>query len=153
MPTARWYHRRVMHTDSTTEEAMEDFDLMVLREEFAWRRSLPTKHQLRTMFGVRTAHSGRRSTLSKEDVIERVDMVSLYEMLHPELPPPRRRSGRYIQAKCWRHKDQLPSLSLDLEKKRTKCFSCGERASAVDCVMDTEGMDFYGALRWLNDRF
>ncbi len=127
---------------------------MLIAEESAWRRSLPTAYQLRRMFGVVTARSGStRTNLDKHDIEERIDMVTLYEHLHPDFPAPRRRSGRFVQAKCWRHQDNMPSLSLDTMKKRSRCFSCSERASAFDMISEAEGLTFWQSLLWANERF
>ena len=136
----------------TLEEQGENFDLDLITLESLWRRSLPTASQLRRMFGVVIARSDRPpGRFDKETVMERVDMATLYEMLHGKQL--RRKSGRFIQAKCWKHEDRMPSLSLDTVKKRARCFSCGNRSSAIDCVMEVEGLNFYEALGWLGARF
>lgn len=62
-------------------------------------------------------------------------------------------------ARCWRasnhtHADQTPSLGLDTNRNRWKCFVCDKRsASVVDLVIGVLSLDLSDAVKWMAEHF
>jgi DNA primase len=52
------------------------------------------------------------------------------------------RKGRENWGLCPFHKEKTPSFSVNDEKGFYHCFSCGAHGSAIDFVMNTEGLSF-----------
>jgi DNA primase len=86
---------------------------------------------------------------SKERVREAVDMVDLVGS-RTEL----RRSGAdaYIGL-CPFHDERTPSFSVRPSGKVYYCFGCQAAGDAFNFVMETEGLDFVGALEALAERY
>lgn len=63
-------------------------------------------------------------------------------------PPPGRRGtkGRRLWWRCPFHDDRNPSLCVDPERRRWRCFGCGEHGDAATLVMRLRGMTFPEAL-------
>ena len=61
--------------------------------------------------------------------------------------------------RCWRpdahqHGDRTPSVGLDADRNKAKCFVCDERQiSNVDLVMNVVGLDTRAAVLWIAEHF
>ena len=86
---------------------------------------------------------------SKERVRDAVDMVDLVAS-RTEL---RRAGARSFMGLCPFHEERSPSLSVEPVEKLYHCFGCGASGDAFGFVMETEGVDFRGALELLADRY
>ena len=129
------------------EREEEDKDVMLMREEWLWRRSLPTAARIRREFGIATSSSSAGGTrkIDKEEVRERVDVAALldsYGIRH-------RRVGGSLSFLCQVHRDTRPSASFSVDRKSWKCFSCGEGGDVFSFVMAMEGMAFPQAVEKL----
>lgn len=60
-----------------------------------------------------------------------------------------RRSGRELVGLCVFHQERSPSLHVNDATGLYHCFGCGAAGDAIRFVMDTEGLRFMDALRWL----
>jgi DNA primase len=86
---------------------------------------------------------------SKERVRDAVDMIDLVSS-RTEL----KRAGvnRYTGL-CPFHDERTPSFGINPAEKVYHCFGCGAGGDAFAFVMETEGVDFKGALELLADRY
>ncbi len=86
---------------------------------------------------------------SKERVRDAVDMVELVGA-RTEL----RRSGAdsYVGL-CPFHQERTPSFSVQPSGKVYYCFGCQAAGDAFNFVMETEGLEFVGALEFLAERY
>jgi hypothetical protein len=57
-----------------------------------------------------------------------------------------RRAGRDWNGLCPFHKERTPSFKVSDEKGFYHCFGCGAHGSAIDWMMEGEGLDFRGAV-------
>ncbi|HEX4035850.1 MAG TPA: DNA primase [Solirubrobacteraceae bacterium] len=91
----------------------------------------------------------RYTAESKERVREAVDMIELVGARTDGL----RRSGAdsYI-GRCPFHDERTPSFSVKPSSKVYYCFGCQAAGDAFNFVMETESLDFAGALEFLADR-
>jgi DNA primase len=65
-----------------------------------------------------------------------------------------KRSGtRRLSGLCPFHDERTPSFGIDPVEKLYHCFGCGVGGDVFSFVMDTEGLDFAGALESLADRY
>jgi DNA primase len=65
-----------------------------------------------------------------------------------------RRAGvRRLQGLCPFHDERTPSFGIDPVEKLYHCFGCGVGGDVFSFVMETEGLDFAGALETLADRY
>jgi DNA primase len=65
-----------------------------------------------------------------------------------------KRSGvRRLQGLCPFHEERTPSFGIDPVEKLYHCFGCGAGGDVFSFVMETEGLDFAGALESLADRY
>src|ERR687895_2203638 len=63
-----------------------------------------------------------------------------------------RRSGtRRLSGLCPFHEERTPSFGIDPVEKLYHCFGCGAGGDVFSFVMETEGLDFAGALESLAD--
>jgi DNA primase len=91
----------------------------------------------------------RYADSDKERVREAVDIVDLVSS-RTEL----RRSGPgQYKGLCPFHDERSPSFSVDADKGFYHCFGCGVGGDAFRFVMETEGLDFVGALESLAGRY
>ena len=91
----------------------------------------------------------RYADSDKEKVREAIDIVDLVSS-RTEL----RRSGPgQYKGLCPFHDERSPSFSVDADKGFYHCFGCGVGGDAFRFVMETEGLDFVGALESLATRF
>lgn len=86
---------------------------------------------------------------SKEKVRDAVDFAELVSARTGEL---RRSGGDGLMGLCPFHDERSPSFSISPAKKLYHCFGCGEEGDVFKFVMETEGVDFVGALEVLADR-
>ncbi len=87
---------------------------------------------------------------SKDRVREAVDMLALVSARVGEL----RRAGvdSYFGL-CPFHDERTGSFHVRPDEKHYHCFGCGVSGDPFDFVMETEGLDFKGAMESLADRF
>jgi DNA primase len=86
---------------------------------------------------------------SKERVRDAVDMVDLVSS-RTEL---RRAGVNRMTGLCPFHEERTPSFGINPVEKVYYCFGCQAQGDAFTFVMETEGVDFKGALELLADRF
>jgi DNA primase len=86
---------------------------------------------------------------SKERVRDAVDMVDLVSS-RTEL---RRAGPNRLTGLCPFHDERTPSFGINPAEKVYYCFGCQASGDAFTFVMETEGVDFKGALELLADRF
>ncbi len=79
------------------------------------------------------------------DAVDLIDLVSTRTELRRAGP------GRYM-GRCPFHEERSPSFSVDTGKGLYHCFGCGVGGDAFKFVMETEGLDFIGALESLARR-
>src|SRR3954463_16603693 len=85
---------------------------------------------------------------SREKVRDAVDFAELVGA-KTEL----KRSGvRRLQGLCPFHEERTPSVGIDPVEKLYHCFGCGVGGDVFKFVMETEGLDFGGALEALAER-
>src|SRR3954467_9702024 len=85
---------------------------------------------------------------SREKVRDAIDFAELVGA-RTEL----KRSGtNRLQGLCPFHEERTPSFGIDPVEKLYHCFGCGAGGDVFSFVMETEGLDFAGALEWLADR-
>jgi DNA primase len=86
---------------------------------------------------------------SRERVRDAVDFAELVGA-RTEL---RRAGVRRLQGLCPFHDERTPSFGIDPVEKLYHCFGCGAGGDVFSFVMETEGLDFGGALEALADRY
>ncbi len=86
---------------------------------------------------------------SKERVRDAVDMVDLVSS-RTEL---RRAGANRYTGLCPFHDERTPSFGINPAEKVYYCFGCQASGDAFSFVMDTEGVDFKGAIELLADRY
>jgi DNA primase len=86
---------------------------------------------------------------SRERVRDAVDFAELVGA-RTEL---RRAGVRRLQGLCPFHEERTPSFGIDPVEKLYHCFGCGVGGDVFTFVMETEGLDFGGALETLADRY
>ena len=92
---------------------------------------------------------GRYTLESRERVRDAVDFEELVGA-RTEL---RRAGARRLQGLCPFHDERTPSFGIDPVEKLYHCFGCGAGGDVFSFVMETEGLDFAGALEALADRY
>ncbi len=85
---------------------------------------------------------------SRDRVRDAVDMVALVSA-RTEL---RRAGASEFVGRCPFHDERTPSFGVNPDKKAYYCFGCQASGDAFTFVMETEGLDFGGALEALADR-
>ena len=85
---------------------------------------------------------------SVEAVKQAADLVALVET-RTRL---RKVGGRYT-GRCPFHQEKTPSFSVSPDRGTYHCFGCGVGGDAISFVMETESVDFVGAIEWLGERF
>jgi len=91
----------------------------------------------------------RYTAESKERVRDAVDMEALVST-RTEL---RRAGTNRLQGLCPFHDERTPSFGVNPAEKLYYCFGCQASGDPFTFVMETEGVDFKGALELLADRF
>ncbi len=86
---------------------------------------------------------------SKERVRDAVDMVDLVSS-RVEL---KRAGANRMTGLCPFHEERTPSFGINPAEKVYHCFGCQASGDAFTFVMETEGVDFKGALEHLADRY
>src|ERR1700689_4122879 len=64
-----------------------------------------------------------------------------------------RRGHNSYFGRCPFHDERTASFHVRPDERHYHCFGCGQSGDAFDFVMQTEGLDFRGALESLADRF
>jgi DNA primase len=86
---------------------------------------------------------------SRDRVFDAVDMVALVET-RVDL---RRAALNSYFGLCPFHDERTPSFHIRPDEKHYHCFGCAESGDPFKFVMETEGLDFKGALESLAGRF
>jgi DNA primase len=86
---------------------------------------------------------------SRDRVRDAVDMVALVSS-RVDL---RRAGANSYFGQCPFHDERTPSFHVSPDEKLYHCFGCSESGDPFDFAMQTEGLDFKGALESLADRF
>ena len=86
---------------------------------------------------------------SRERVRDAVDFAELVGA-RTEL---RQAGVRRLVGLCPFHEERTPSFGIDPVEKLYHCFGCGEGGDVFKFVMETEGLDFTGALESLAGRY
>ena len=60
-----------------------------------------------------------------------------------------RKAGREMVALCAFHNERSPSMRVNDAKGTYHCFGCGSSGDIIKYVMETEGLGFMDAMRWL----
>ena len=63
-----------------------------------------------------------------------------------------KRSGRQLSGLCPFHSEKTPSFFVNDEEGFFHCFGCGKKGSSIDYVMETRGLSFPEAVRFLAGR-
>ncbi|MBB5190818.1 DNA primase [Silvimonas terrae] len=79
-----------------------------------------------------------------QDLLNRVDVVDVVERYLPL-----KKAGQNYSACCPFHKEKSPSFTVSPTKQFYHCFGCGAHGSAVNFVMEYEGLSFPEAIRKL----
>jgi len=91
----------------------------------------------------------RYTSDSRERVLDAVDMVALVSS-RTEL---RRRGVNSYFGLCPFHDERTPSFHVSPDEKLYHCFGCQASGNPLTFVMETEGVEFSGALEMLANRF
>ena len=91
----------------------------------------------------------RYTAESRERVRDAVDFAELVGA-RTEL---RRAGARRLQGLCPFHDERTPSFGIDPVEKLYHCFGCGAGGDVFSFAMETEGLDFAGALESLAERY
>ena len=59
--------------------------------------------------------------------------------------------GRDGKMRCLKHNEKTPSMHIYKRKNNFYCFSCGFHGSVIDIIMEMQGLDFKGAVKYLNN--
>jgi DNA primase len=86
---------------------------------------------------------------SKDRVRDAVDMIDLVSS-RTEL---RKAGANRLTGLCPFHDERTPSFGINPLEKVYYCFGCQAKGDAFTFVMETEGVDFKGALELLADRY
>ena len=86
---------------------------------------------------------------SRDRVRDAVDMLAVVSD-HTEL---RRAGASEYVGRCPFHDERTPSFGVNPIEKVYYCFGCQASGDVFTFVMETEGLDFPGALQTLADRF
>src|ERR671929_254657 len=86
---------------------------------------------------------------SRERVRDAVDFAEIVGA-RTEL---KRAGVRRLQGLCPFHDERTPSFGIDPVEKLYHCFGCGVGGDVFRFVMETEGLDFAGALESLAARY
>jgi DNA primase len=88
-----------------------------------------------------------------QDSRERVRDAVDFEELVGARTELKRAGARRLQGLCPFHDERTPSFGIDPVEKLYHCFGCGAGGDVFSFVMETEGLDFAGALESLADRY
>lgn len=83
-------------------------------------------------------------------VTEILQATDLVELVGEQVPI--KKVGRSYVARCPFHEERTPSFTISPEKQVYHCFGCQAGGNAFTYVMEREGLDFPGAVRWLAER-
>jgi DNA primase len=86
---------------------------------------------------------------SRDRVLDAVDMLQL---VSTRVEMARKGVDSYFGL-CPFHSERTPSFHVRPDEKHYHCFGCQASGDPFDFVMETEGLDFKGALEALADRF
>ncbi len=91
----------------------------------------------------------RYTTDSRDRVLAAVDMIAL---VSPRTELRRAGANSYF-GQCPFHDERTGSFHVSPDEKLYHCFGCQASGNPFDFVMETEGLDFKGALETLGQRF
>lgn len=128
-----------------SERVQEDFDLMIMKAEWSWRKSMSewTPYLLRKLFGIVTVSSkSARRGVDKEEAKEHCDVVSLLDRYGIKF----RKMGDSLTFCCPFHGDKNPSASFSVKKKKWFCHPEGRGGDVFSFVMEMENCSFPEAI-------
>jgi len=82
-----------------------------------------------------------------QDLLGRVDIVDVVEC-----HVPLKRSGSNYSARCPFHNEKSPSFTVSQTKQFYHCFGCGAHGTAINFLMEHQGMGFVDAVNDLATR-
>src|SRR4051812_11327260 len=82
-----------------------------------------------------------------QDLLGRVDIVDVVEC-----HVPLKRSGSNYSARCPFHNEKSPSFTVSQNKQFYHCFGCGAHGTAINFLMEHQGMGFVDAVKDLATR-
>ena len=86
-----------------------------------------------------------------EEIIEQIRAsVSLHDLVSEQVAL--KRSGRSYVGLCPFHQEKTPSFNVNDEEGFFRCFGCDKKGSIFDFVMETRGLTFPEAARFLAGR-
>src|SRR5919197_2539435 len=88
-----------------------------------------------------------------QDSRERVRDAVDFEELVGARTELKRAGVRRLHGLCPFHEERTPSFGIDPVEKLYHCFGCSAGGDVFRFVMETEGLDFAGALEWLAERY
>jgi len=91
-----------------------------------------------------------RYTADSRDKVR--DVVDMLAVVGAKVELSRKGVDSYFGC-CPFHDERTPSFHVRPDEKHYHCFGCSESGDPFDFVMQTEGLDFKGALESLADRF
>ena len=109
---------------------------------------VPPQRQAATVARPPARLGGRIKQSSVDEVKAAADMVAVVSAVTPL-----RRAGARWSGRCPFHEERTPSFSVNAQDKLFYCFGCGKGGDLVSFVMETERVDFAGAIEALAGRF
>ena len=82
------------------------------------------------------------------DLLARADIVDIIDGYVPL-----RKAGRNHQARCPFHEEKTPSFTVSQDKQFYHCFGCGANGTAIDFLMEHNGLGFVEAVEELAGRY
>lgn len=83
--------------------------------------------------------------------IDRIkELTDIHDLINETTPL--KRAGSSFKGLCPFHQESSPSLDVSLERRRYRCFGCGETGDVIEWVMKLRGIDFESACRLLASR-
>lgn len=91
----------------------------------------------------------------KEEYIEKakndVSILDVFRKLHPEIEI-KQKGTRYVSL-CPYHDDHNPSLNIDVNKNRIRCYVCGENLNIFQLIQKEKGVSFPESVRYIYENF
>jgi len=89
-------------------------------------------------------------SIPQETIQQIRDRVNLADLISETVQL--KRSGRSLTGLCPFHSEKSPSFSVNSEEGFYHCFGCSKHGSAFDFVMETRGLTFVEAVKFLGSR-
>lgn len=82
-----------------------------------------------------------------DELLARIDIVDIIDQYVPL-----KKGGANYMACCPFHQEKSPSFSVSATKQFYHCFGCGVHGSALNFVMEYQGLSFIDAVQYLADK-